>query len=380
MPMRDWPAEVIEFRDPVSGASVRQLTDHRAHSHHLYFTNPGWFAGGRKLLIASDRGNRANLYAVELASGAIEQLTDLEPVSKPRELSFLRASVNPVRDEAYFWYGRRLIALDLVSKKQRTLYEVPDGFIDSMSNVTADGRYVCAGLFEDLSGRIRTDLEHGYVGFAQTWEARPLSRVIQVAVDGSGGRVVHEERSWIGHVNTSPTQPHLLTFCHEGPWDKVDHRIWGLDVRDGRAWKIRPCEQGEYLGHEYWLADGRRVGYHGRTPAGPVYGCIGYDNTDRVEAPFPHDSIHFHSNDLSLIVGDGTHSRRQVLLWRYRDGAFEGPRVLCEHRGSWHVQQLHVHPRFSPDGRQVVFTADPQGYGQVFLVDVPDFEALSERR
>jgi oligogalacturonide lyase len=372
--------EMTQHRDPISGVTVRQLTDHNAHSHHLYFTNPGWFAGGRKLLIASDRGNRANLYAVETAGGALEQLTDLEPVSHPRKLTLLWTSVNPVRDEAYFWYGRELRALDLTTKQQRVLYEAAGGFMTTMTNVTADGRHVCAGLFEDLSDRIRLDLEHGYVGFAQMSEARPLSRVIQVAVDGSDCRILHEERSWIGHINTSPTQPHLLSFCHEGPWDKVDHRIWGLDMRDGRTWKIRPCESGEYIGHEYWFADGRRIGYHGRTPAGPVYGCVDCDNIDRVEAPFPHNSMHFHSNDLSLIVGDGTMNRRQILLWRYRDGTFEGPRVLCEHRGSWHVQQLHVHPRLSTDGRQVVFTADPRGYGQVFLADVPAFEELPEAR
>jgi hypothetical protein len=31
------------------------------------------------------------------------------------------------------------------------------------------------------------------------------------------------------------------------------------------------------------------------------------------------------------------------------------------------------------EGTQVVYTADPQGYGQVFVVDVPDFESLPDR-
>jgi oligogalacturonide lyase len=37
---------------------------------------------------------------------------------------------------------------------------------------------------------------------------------------------------------------------------------------------------------------------------------------------------------------------------------------------------LHVHPRFTPDGKQVLYTADPRGYGQLFLADVPEFESL----
>ena len=51
-------------------------------------------------------------------------------------------------------------------------------------------------------------------------------------------------------------------------------------------------------------------------------------------------------------------------------------RILAFHRGSFHVQIVHVHPCFTPDGAQVLYTADPDGYGQVFLADVPAFEAL----
>ncbi len=50
--------------------------------------------------------------------------------------------------------------------------------------------------------------------------------------------------------------------------------------------------------------------------------------------------------------------------------------MLCVHRGSRHIQHLHIHPRFTPDGRQVLFTADPRGYGQLFLAEIPRFEDL----
>ncbi|MGQ9895009.1 MAG: hypothetical protein ACUVSY_14505, partial [Roseiflexus sp.] len=60
------------------------------------------------------------------------------------------------------------------------------------------------------------------------------------------------------------------------------------------------------MGHEYRLADGERIGYYGHGVEGaPFNGCIRYDNIHRIEAQFPADSTHFHSNDLNLIVGDG---------------------------------------------------------------------------
>jgi len=78
---------------------------------------------------------------------------------------------------------------------------------------------------------------------------------------------------------------------------------------------------------------------------------------------------------------DGGRSDPYLLLWRLRDGRYDGPRRLAWHRGSFHVRTLHVHPRMFP-GREghlrVVYTSDHNGYGNVFLADVPDFESLPE--
>jgi len=54
---------------------------------------------------------------------------------------------------------------------------------------------------------------------------------------------------------------------------------------------------------------------------------------------------------------------------------------LAVHRGSFHVQILHVHPRMfaGRDGQiRVLYSADPQGYGNVYVADVPEFESLPE--
>jgi oligogalacturonide lyase len=365
------------FEDLQTGINIRQLTNYKGHSHHLYFTNPGWYDGGKKLLFGSDRGNRTNLYSLELATGAITQLTDLDQPPPPAETSFLFASLNPKRPEVYFWHGRDLVALHLETLEERRIYRAPDEFLTNMTNVTADGKYLCTGMYEDLSHRFKVDLLHGYVGFREYWEAMPRSRIIRVDVDNGTSEVVFEENYWIGHVNTSPGLPNILTYCHEGPWQLVDNRIWGLDMNTGKNWKIRPSSDGERVGHEYWMADGETIGYHGHTKNGePFFGSVRYDDTNRVEAPFPADSTHFHSNDLGLIVGDGTRREPRLLLWRFRDGAFEGPRVVAHHRGSFQVQITHVHPRFSPDGKQILYVSDDSGYGNLYLVDTPDFDSL----
>jgi oligogalacturonide lyase len=372
-----WPSEKKTYTDPMSGATIHQLTDYLCTSNHAYFTNPCWYDGGRKLMFMSDRGNRINYFGMELDSGEITQLTDLDPCHgalNPQSLS-----KNPAREEAYFFQGKTLFALDLQALNTRPIYTAPDGYFTEVVNGTADGCFACAGLYQDLSDRFAVDLDHGYVGFHEYWEARPHSMIVKVALDGGGSSVAFEQDYWIGHVNTSSKLPHILTFCHEGPWQQVDNRIWGLNIDTGETWKIRPSAPGERIGHEYWMVDGEHIGYHGHTAQGPVYGAIRYDNTDQVEAIFPDDSTHFSSLSLDLIVGDGWRDNPYVMLWRFRDGRFEGPKVLAWHRGSFHIQRVHVHPLFGPDGKSVVFTADPQGYGQVFMVEVPEFDALPDR-
>ncbi len=82
--------------DPLSGIPVPRLTSHKAHSHHFYFTNPGWRDGRRQLFFSSHRHNRTNLYSIKPADGNITRITDLA-----RRL-LLHACINPKKSEAYF--------------------------------------------------------------------------------------------------------------------------------------------------------------------------------------------------------------------------------------------------------------------------------------
>ncbi len=375
---RRWPSELIASKDPVSGATVRQLTNYRAHSNHSYFTYPCWYDNGRKLVVASDRDNRVNLFGVDLESGALTQLTDWDPAKVSNRHSL---SKNPIREEIGFFYDDAVQVLDLATLKTRRLMERPKGYTGNLADFTADGRYVVTGFSQDLSDRFPVDLLNGYIGFNEIHAANPHSTVWRIPLAGGVPELVYEEHYWLGHFNASPKLPNVMTFCHEGPWHKVDNRIWGLDLTTGKAWKIRPTNPGDTVGHEYWMSDGEHIGYHGGIwQKSGIFGSIRYDNTDHVEAPFNGHCWHFHSHGLDLVVGDGNAQEPYLLAWRFRDGVFEGPKVLAWHRGSFHTQQLHVHPCVHANGTKVLYTADPQGYGQVYIVDVPEWDALPDRK
>ncbi|MFS0882680.1 oligogalacturonate lyase family protein [Metabacillus niabensis] len=379
-------AERKIYRDPLTNVKITQLTDYFAHSYHLYFTNNGWYENNSKLLFGSDRNNCTNLYSIDLNSGEITQLTDFNREQKP---GIQGTFINPTKLEAYFIVDTFIIAIDLKSYDEQVLFQLPNGFKFSNLSCTADGTLLCFGLTEDLTTSINSNLSGGYVGFTEMEAARPLSKICLLNLKTGEVKVVHEEHRWIGHVNASPTKPNILTFCHEGPWDIVDHRIWVLDIENGEKWKVATDGDMKFAGHEYWHADGMTIGYHGFTQTlerkdGKFLGSIKYDNTEKEEFDFPYQNMHIHSKDTEFIVGDGQQTTAYhgefyqdcLFLWKKINGVLEGPRVLCKHRSSFHIQQIHVHPCFSPDKKNILFTSDRDGYGNVYLAEVPIFETL----
>lgn len=366
------PVERKIYQDKLSHIELAQLTDYRGHSHHLYFTNPGWYDRNRRLLFASERNNCNNLFALELATGEIEQLTMFDDA--PRD--FLASCVNSVCDEVYFRSGDALLALDLRTKQLRQLYQFDSNWDLHMMNVTADGKFICFGIFADPDYKIRNGIQNGGISFEEAWRLRPLSRIVKVAVSGGPAQIIHEEPRWIGHVNTSPRHPHLLSFCYEGPWDKVGQRIWVMNLESGAITPVRPIADGEIVGHEYWYADGERLGYHGRNRAGDAFfGRTRFDNTGTVDTAFPGggDTGHIFSLDETMVAGDGD---GVIKLWKLSGGHYLPPRILCTHDSGMRIQKTHPHPRFSPDGKAVLFTSDVSGYANLYLASIDNFDRL----
>jgi oligogalacturonide lyase len=145
----------------MTGASVQQLTNYKGNSHHFYFTNPGWFENDQKLLFSSDRNNRTNLFAIDLNDYSIQQLTDLESLPLPQEVEFFSACKNPVKDEAFFWYGTELISLDLKTLQSSAIFKLDSGWNNSMTSCSADGKYVYFSISEELSHLFEVDVLRG---------------------------------------------------------------------------------------------------------------------------------------------------------------------------------------------------------------------------
>lgn len=393
--------EVFTYVDKYSGRTVRQLTDYAGHSNQLYFTNPSW-CGDRSFVFTSDRDGHGNLFRYDLDTETIKQLTDLKGATRP---SGCYCKTNNAH---YFWDEKILYELNMETLKQRKVYEADDGFIPRAEvimksdgryiisskgdfSITADGKYACCleFLWDDIKPE-KPEIYYSLFRHAELLEKRPLGRLVKIEIATGKLTVLMEDRRYMAHVNTSPSNPDVLMFCHEGPWHLVPQRMWGMNIKTGEVWKIRPQdEDNSAIGHEFWLEDGVRIGYHGRNRVDQgkqFYGSIKWDNTERIEIDFPFQSTHFHSLDLSLITGDGTaviknhvygkYGLPYIMLFKKEGDKFVGPRILSYHRSTFNDQYSHPHPQITPDGKHVIYSSDLTGYANIYMVEIGDFYDL----
>ncbi|GHT65580.1 oligogalacturonide lyase [Spirochaetia bacterium] len=375
-PYSVYPSERKNFQDRISGVTVHQLTNFKGHSEHPYFTDDGWYDHDRRMLFVSDRSNVRNLFSIEIESGEISRLTDM-PVGGPNLACPMH--VNHELNETYYHYKGCVYAINLETLETRPLYIVPKGFNFGGARSTGDGKYVVAGLSEDLSATIKANLAASYVGFEDIFRARPDCRIIRINVQDNTVDEIWREKCWVGHINPSLTQGNLLTFCHEGPWNLVDHRIWVLDTNTGKALKLRERRvEGEKVGHEYWFADGIHVGYQVHDGDKSFFGFARYDGTGEVEAPAVRvpGPDHVHSIGFDFVVSD---TGKSIKGYKYNGKSFDGPRIITMHDGSFDWGDHHPHPSVTRDGKNVVYNSTAAGYCNIYMTAIPeDFYALPE--
>lgn len=376
---RIFKGEQRRMTDPTSGREVLQLTNYLGHSYQFYFSDPCWLTDTRSLIFRSQRENADDYYRCDLDTGLITQLTDS---SQP---GGTRGCLSPIRNCLYFWLGNTLRELDLATLEDRPICEAPGTVEPGRPAASADGSHLFTLYVEPRESEGgRQAARDG--GSRDLFENPPLTQIVRVNVETSRQEVLFEDRNYLSHLNPSPTRPELATFCHEGPWERVDQRIWGLDGNTNKVWPIRVQSDDHSVVAEHWLEDGERIGFrsHRRGTSGTRFGHIRYDNEVHVESDLTAYSRHFHTLDGSLVVSDGSPvyplpdivNRCQtwpyILLYSWTGEAYGDARILATHGSTFNVNEAHCHPHITPDGRHVLYTSDTTGYSNLYLVEIGD--------
>ena len=200
---------------------------------------------------------------------------------------------------------------------------------------------------------------------------------------------------WINHLLFSPTDPTLLMYCHEGPWQKVD-RIWMIHTDGTHNTLIHKRTMTmEIAGHEFWGLDGKTIWYDWQYPKGEDFFVAGYNLETHKRTAYHLQrnewSIHFNlTQGETLFTGDGGdpgqvakapngewielfHPQMITGQGALNDPDFWQPGVFhSEHlvNMSRHNYRLEPNVRFSPDQKLVIFTSNMFGPSYVFGVEV----------
>lgn len=361
-PVGEWVDSPTQVQhDEVTGRRFRILTGGIGNNRHIYFNRANFTGDGRYAILLSDRTGNWQIYAYDRAAERIRRLTDVE-------LDPGRPSIDPLRPLLYYTQGSAVHRLDIDTLEESVVYThpTPVGGTFLLMDISGDGQYLG---FMEIGPYDRA--EDNTADFVRRYEARPLSSFWIATADGAKVWRAHEEKRHLQHLLFNPLDPTTLMFCYEGPWDRVEQRMW-LMKWDGS--QIRPLRYQEHpdlaIGHEYWLADGQHVDYVRRRKGWPTAVCRIDVRTGVETVLTSHAFSHFVSDRSGdWIVGDDA---QHVALLDVKSGEIV---PLVRHGQELTIANTlyHPHPAFSPDGRLIVFCRhDERGHNDVCLIERQD--------
>jgi oligogalacturonide lyase len=378
-----WTSEMIAFQDTKTGRFIRQLTS-SGNNVHLYFTENAFTKGADEVIFLSDRAsgeNKApheyphyNLFAVDLASGEITQLTD-------EAVSINKVTKTPDSSLLVYTTGKQVKGLERSTNKTWTIYEETETFALTGPSISADRHYVG---FARNEGTVAASGPN-YSGFADRYYRIKDGRITLATLDGNHAFDVLRDTHQLAHFQFSPLHPTRAMFCHEGPWHLVTQRMWGIDVVSRTVLPYFRQDRDDAVGHEFWTRDGhiffdnRGPGHDGTitsdktqavaTPTQnsfvPFVGLLNVDGKLLRKLEMPFYCNHYHANpDNTFLVGDDVDD---LVLIDLRDKA--KLTTLCTHGTSWHTQASHCHPTWDWEGKRILYASDNTGQVQLYLLE-----------
>ncbi len=316
-----YPSEKRIFQDPKSGVEITQLTS-RGINYHFYFTENSFDKDGKTLYFLSNRGHEeteiCNLFKMDIESGEMVQLTE-----DPLGVEVGKVTKTPDGEYVAYITGVQLRLYNTRTGENTLLYEDPKKMLLQNLSFSSDKKWLGFNRNEDVDAL--PDGGPNYAGFKEKMFATKDGRVSVIRTDGTEFHDVFRDTCWLSHFQFSPDDPDIAMFCHEGPWNYVQQRIWMIHMKTGEVW---PCfRQGEddCVGHEFWaqngdvIFDNRRGGHDGTisntknqvyasekvSTETPYFGFAHKDGTvyHKIDMPF-YCNHYFANQDLTMFAGD----------------------------------------------------------------------------
>ena len=273
-----------------------------------------------------------------------------------------------------------MFALNFETKKSKLVFVFPEDFKSSISTVNADGSLLAGTRATDAEKEILKNNPNKSSYFNLVYEAHLPKTLFTINVKTGELKKIFTDSAWLNHLQFSTTDAALLSFCHEGPWHKVN-RLWHIDVNSLKVTQVhhRTMDM-EIWGHEWFGKTGKTMWFDLQQPRGQKFYVAGYDVATGTEKKYELQrndwSVHYNSNaDETLFAGDGgdpgavakAPNGQWINLFTPNGDHFDTEKLVnMKH----HQYKLEPNVHFSPDGKWIIFRANFEGESNVYAVEI----------
>jgi len=371
-----------EFKDSDTGARILLLSKNPGTPSGVIYFTQGCITPDSRYALVRDldaaAGHTAGLmYRYDFKTGEVVKLTDLmtkNQVMVPKSGNLYFTSDN----------DRAIYVTNIFDLKTRKVADMPAEIICSGGLTVNSDETVVVGTgtlaAEHKNDPILTTAPNHGPAFNDTFARHDTNLLIAADIKTGKFTELHRINTWLGHTQFSPTDPTLLMYCHEGPWDQVD-RIWTMRI-DNRVPQLvlKRTEVNEIAGHEFWSTDGSAVWYDHNFRNTPTKHYLEGKNLSTgaiTQYPItpPFGSIHYtQSPDGKFFVCDGGtvrgHPEQQAMFILVPDNGKLDPIKLCSMAKN-NYTDAEPNPHLTPDQHWALFTATFSGISQAYAVEMP---------
>lgn len=387
----------VEWVDQDTRHKVVRLSRIEGSNSSFYFHNNPFITtkDGTKMAFFNTRNNSTQIYTVNLKTFKTEQVTNIRQRTK-QEIAdhtvLLDRERNGHNGEAlgtkshnlYYQLLDSVFVINMDTKKTKLFYVFPADFKGAIFTLNAD-ETLLAGLCSPEADEIAKKYPDGAGN--RVYNAHVPHTIFTINIATGELKTVLKENNYLNHIQFSPTQPNLLMFCHEGPWQSVD-RIWTIDTKTGKTQLMHKRSMpNEIAGHEFFSPDGKTIWFDLQVPRSENFYLAGSSIKDQSEKRYQLTrdqwSIHYNvSPDQQLFTGEGGNEAQVakakdgmwVYLFRPNGDHFEAEHLVNMKNHIYsktpNASGLEPNVRFSPDGKWVIFRANFEGVTQVYAAEV----------
>lgn len=370
------------FIDEDSKNEIIRLTPKGVLCHRNYFYQKCFTNDGQKILFSGEFDKNRNYYLLDIKNQSARQLTE-----GPGDNTF-GGFLSP--DDKFLYYvknERNLQRVDLETLEEETIYSVSDEWVGYGTWVANTNCTQIVGI--EIAKKDWTPLTDWEL-FKSFYNKNPRCRLININIQTGKAETVIDQNVWLGHPIFRPFHDETIAFCHEGPHDLVDARMWLINRDGSNERKAHEHQPGESCTHEFWIPNGSGLAYVSYMKGQQERYIRIYNpdtNQDSQVMEMPACSHLMSNYDGTLYIGDGSGSPVDVKdtggykiqndPWLYiLTPKNKDVHKLVKHNSSWRVldgdrQVTHPHPSFSPDNQYVLYSCDAEDVPALYLTKVP---------